>query len=190
MLEQCFRCGGREGAIPGSANRSWQCPPVSAGGAQAPTMPSIGATPFNSPSLLFGKLGVERAPPLEAVCFVLDRHSDPLFIVDPSRKLHFWNVSAKRVLETRQSLRLQRGRLSMGSPPDDRRLEELLQSMQSRVIGRAPSRASGRTGLVPSRGGSWRFIRWNRSTRRERARHCSCSTRYRDCTAVARWTPF
>jgi DNA-binding CsgD family transcriptional regulator len=84
---------------------------------------------------------MERSPLLEAVCFVLDRHSDPLFILDPSRKLHFWNVSARRVLETRESLRQQRGRLSMGSPPEDRRLEQLLQSMQlTRSSGRAHSR--------------------------------------------------
>ncbi len=91
-------------------------------------------------SACLGGLEMDRAPPLEALCWVLDRHSDPLFIVDPSRKLHFWNISAKRVLDARQSLRLQRGHVSMGSCPDDRRLEGLLQSMRSGAVGRSASR--------------------------------------------------
>jgi hypothetical protein len=74
-----------------------------------------------------------ESPPLassiEAPCCVLDRHSDPLFIVDPGRELHFSNVAAKRVLETHKSLKQQGRRLSMGSPAEDRRLEQLLASM-------------------------------------------------------------
>jgi DNA-binding CsgD family transcriptional regulator len=103
--------------------------------------PAGAGTPYKALPQAPDDLQMERSPLLEAVCFVLDRHSDPLFILDPSRKLHFWNVSARRVLETRQSLRQQRGHLSMGSPPEDRRLEQLLQSMQlSRGGGRGPAR--------------------------------------------------
>jgi DNA-binding CsgD family transcriptional regulator len=140
MLDRRFRWGDREPADTGFAHRSEQGSTVGPGSARRSTTPGSGPAPCNALAPLLGDLEVDSTPPLEALCLVLDRHSDPLFIVDASRKLHFWNVSARRVLETRQSLRLQRGRFSLGSPPDDRRLEELLRSMQSSSLGRASSR--------------------------------------------------
>jgi DNA-binding CsgD family transcriptional regulator len=68
---------------------------------------------------------------LLATAAVLDRHPDPLFIVDTQRRLHFRNLTAKRVLESRSGLSQQRGRLSAGSIPDDRRLEALLATVQA-----------------------------------------------------------
>jgi DNA-binding CsgD family transcriptional regulator len=75
---------------------------------------------------------------LAAVCSVLDRHPDPLFIVDAERRLQFRNLTARRVLETRSGLMQQRGRLSTGSIPDDRRLESLLAAIQTGSVSARP----------------------------------------------------
>lgn len=82
--------------------------------------------------------GEATFPILTAVCSVLDRHPDPLFIVDRYRKLRFHNLTARRVLETHSGLSQHEGCLSVGSALDDKRLEGLLSGLRDGGVSPRP----------------------------------------------------